>query len=51
MVAEKFPHQITQVDIEMAYHVKDFYLQSQGGVFTEENFKEAMEMITDSLFL
>ena len=54
MVAEKFPHQITQADIDVAYHVKDFYLHSQaeaGAVFTHENLKEAMEMITDSLFL
>ena len=51
MVAEKFPHQITEADIEIAYHVKDFYLKSQGGVFTHQNLREAMEMITDSLFL
>ena len=54
MVAEKFPHQITQADIDVAYHVKDFYLHSEeeaGAVFTHQNLKEAMEMITDSLFL
>ena len=51
LVAEKFPHQITQVDVEMAYHVKDFYLQSQDGIFTPQNMKETMKMFTDSLFL
>lgn len=53
MVAEKFPHQITQADIDVAYHVKDFYLKEEeaGAVFTHQNLKEAMEMITDSLFL
>ena len=51
MVAEVMPNEVTEIDTDMANEVKDFYLKSQGGVFTKYNLKEAMQMITDSIIL
>ena len=50
LVSETWPWELTLNDIDMAFKVKSYYINSTLGLITENNIGELIQMGTDSMF-